>query len=309
MATQLSSEALAAEPADEAPAETFSNDVADFYPEDGVEESVDDPSLPEEGGEEAPEEPQLEPIAPPVSLTGEEKEAWKDWPRDVQEVVSRRINEMEKGLRNKAGELAQTRRNVESEARQAILKVQEAHVQQLEHFMLRPLPPKPDPRLLTGQEEHRALFYQQEAEYQSAVAQRNEAHQQIGQAQQQASLIEQAQFEADRQEFEQVMEEKLGTEWSDPSARQNLLATLQPIGAELGYPVELMARANATDILALRTAHTWKQGYDKWQAANKAKMEVVRKAKELPKVTQPGSSGGQVQRKAADPLKELYPND
>jgi hypothetical protein len=38
----------------------------------------------------------------------------------------------------------------------------------------------------------------------------------------------------------------------------------------------------------MRTAATWKVGFDKWNAANKTRMEGVRAAKTLPKVAKPG---------------------
>lgn len=307
MATQL--DAVAVDPNDDADAGQTDNNI-NLYADDTPQSDLgEEQPQPEEDGDNQPE-PELPPIEAPNSLTAEEKEKWGGLPREAQEMFTRRVGELEKGLHAKTQEFSQQRRQIEDTARTAVMQVHEAHAEQLEGFLSQQLPPRPDPLLLqTGQEEHRSLFYQQQGSYEAAVAQRQEAQQRLQAVKQQSAQLEQAQLQAQRQADEQVLVERLGTEWTDPSARQKLLGELQPIGGELGYPVELMAEANATDILALKMAAEWKRDADKWRAANKAKMEVVRAAKQLPNTVKPGNAQGSRAAQPNDAAALLYPND
>jgi len=249
-------------------------------------------------------------LDPPHSWKAEDRAEWDALPKKQQETILRRETERDAYVRTKAAEAQQARAAVEREAQQAVMQVAQAHAQQLEALMP-PLPDRPDPRLLqTGQQEHIALFYQQEAEFRFAVDQRQQLHQQAEQARHQAAQIEQHQTAAQRQQDEAVLSEKLGTDWTDPAKRANLLQSLEPIGAALGYSAELMANANATDILALRTASEKFAKADKWDAYQKAKMANVR-THIPPKMMQPGVSGAAARANAAPKTvaQTLYPND
>lgn len=96
-------------------------------------------------------------------------------------------------------------------------------------------------------------------------------------------------------------------EWADPSQRANLIAQLEPIGAELGYSPDVMAQAGATDIIALRTAFNWKADAEKYRELMKKRMEPVRAARTVPPVARTGAPSGQGQ--PADTAAQLYPND
>ena len=80
-------------------------------------------------------------------------------------------------------------------------------------------------------------------------------------------------------------------------------AELQSIGADLGYPVELMAEASSTDILALKKAAEWKAKADQFDKLNKDKMAAVRAAKALPKMGQPGTTQTKGQQSRAGAAK------
>jgi len=260
-----------------------------------------------EGAEGDSNQPALE---PPHSWKAEDRAEWDALPKKQQETILRRETERDAYVRTKAAEAQQARATVEREAQNAVMQVAQAHAERLEALMPS-LPDRPDPRLLTtGHQEHVALFYQQEAEFRTAVDQRQQLHQQAEQARQQASLIEQHQTAAQRQQDEAVLSEKLGTDWTDPAKRANLLQSLEPIGAALGYSAELMANANATDILALRTASEKFAKADKWDAYQKAKMSGVR-AHIPPKMMQPGVAGAGARANAAPKSTAaiLYPND
>lgn len=249
-------------------------------------------------------------IDPPHSWKSEDRAEWDALPKKQQETILRRETERDAYVRTKAAEAQQARQAVEREAQNAVMQVAQAHAERLEALMPA-LPERPNPDLLrTGHPEHVALFYQQEAEFRSAVDQRQQLHQQAEQARHQAAQIEQHQTAAQRQADEAVLSEKLGTDWTDPAKRTNLLQSLEPIGAALGYSAELMANANATDILALRTASEKFAKADKWDAYQKAKMANVR-THIPPKMMQPGVSGAAARANSAPKTvaQTLYPND
>src|SRR3546814_5587834 len=70
----------------------------------------------------------------------------------------------------------------------------------------------------------------------------------------------------------------------EPSTAPELQRTLESIGAELGYPAELMAQASSTDILALKRASDWKAKAEKYDKLIAKRMEGVRAAKALPRM-------------------------
>ncbi len=249
-------------------------------------------------------------VEPPNSWSKEDAEHFKTLTPEAQAVVLRRESERDRFVQQKAQEAANARSTVEAEARQVLAQIQQNTAQQLQQYADMFTPQPPDPRLLaTGQEQDRALFYQMEAQFRSDTAQQQQLQQQAEQARQQAAQVEQAQVAAARQQDEQVLTERLGSDWTDPSKRQKLLGDLESIGGELGYSAELMANADATDILGLKTALTWKQDADKWRDLQKRKMVPVRAAKQPPQVTQPGVAGGARTNQPQSVAAMLYPND
>jgi hypothetical protein len=154
------------------------------------------------------------------------------------------------------------------------------------------MPAQPDQRLLyTGDPDDVLTYQRQDAAYRAATAQQQQLQQEVARAQQQASeargQAEQAEIAVDRQRLQEQL-----PEWFDPSAGPKLRDELQSIGAELGYPAELMAQAGSTDILALKKAAEWKAKAEKFDALNAKKMEAVRAAKGLPKMARPGVTQG-----------------
>src|SRR5690349_7135571 len=104
-------------PADANPATPFEDIAADMLGEEEEQPAEEQPEpeaeQPEdEAAEEAEDELEIEeddlpPIEAPNSLTAEEKEAFKNLPREAQEFTARRIGELEKGFQSKAQEAAQ----------------------------------------------------------------------------------------------------------------------------------------------------------------------------------------------------------
>lgn len=248
----------------------------------------------------------VEPIEAPTSWAKDAKEVFAGLPREAQEIIAKREADRERFVQQKSREAAGTRQAVESEARQALSTIMQNQQQALEQFMPQ-LPQMPDPRLLASPE-HRDIYFQQKAEYDYAVAQREQVSQQLEQVRHHAHAISQQQLQAEIQAEHAVLEEALGDVWSDPSSRAKLLSDLEPIAAELGYPKEVMAEARAADIIALRRIGDLKAKADKYDQLMKKRMEPVRAAKQqLPPAARPGAQVGQ--SKPRGTLATLYPDD
>lgn len=230
----------------------------------------------------------LPPIDAPISWDAEAKDHFATLDRKTQEIIAKREGERETYLRNNSHKAETVRHQVENEARDIIAKMYDNHAQALHVYAQRFQPQEPDQRLLYTNDPNDVLTYQrQDAAYRAGAAQQQELHQQIAQAQAQADLARKQAHQAELQSDAQRLEEQL-PEWFDPSSGPKLRQELQSIGAELGYPGELMAQANASDILALKKAAEWKSKADKLDKLMGDKMENVRAAKGLPKMARPG---------------------
>lgn len=314
--------------ADPAPATAPS--MTDAY-KDEAPAPVEEPQ-PDAGEEAGPEvdadaddaeqlEPAPEPVVAPNSWSKDAKEVFTKLEalgpegRALAETIAQREADREKFVQTKSREAATTRQTVETEARSALQTIMSNHARTIEQF-LPPLPEMPNPQLLnTGDPQHRELYYSQKAQYDYANAQRDQIAQQVEQARQQADLISQHQYQAEIQQEHEVLAQEFGDEWSEPSSRAKLLETLQPIAAELGYPMEVMAQARAADIIALRRIGEIKSERDqlrvkadKYDQLMKRKMEPVRAAKQpLPPAARPGAQAGM--SKPVGTLAALYPDD
>lgn len=290
------------EPVDTAGEKTPFEDFADALgleedgsePEEEEEEDLGEDEEPAEEEEEAEEpEEELPAIDPPNSLTAEEKEAFKNLPREAQEFTARRIGELEKGFQRKAEEAAHTRQAVENEARQAIAQLQQQAAAELQQYADLIAPQKPDPSYYPDWQSYSTA----QAHYEALVAQRGQAQQRAqeyaAQAQAQQATIEQAEMAREVEILKSAF-----PEWYAPETSANLQNELTAIAKELGYSDEHVQHARATDILAMRKAAEWKAKAEKLDAVNKTKMEKVREAKTLPKVTKPGVAHGTPSKQA-----------
>jgi hypothetical protein len=274
--------------------EVAAGDEVDLLPasdEPAEDEAV--PDEPEESDEaDADEDEAPEPLPMPASWGKDDAEAWGKLDPAAQEVIARREGERDKYIRDVGRKAAETRHTVENEAREVIAQQAEQHAAMLQAYAQQFMPAAPDQRLLyTGNPDDVLSYQRQDAAYRAATAQQHQLQQEVARAQQQAS---EARSQAEQQEIAadaQRLHEQL-PEWFDPSAGPKLQQELQSIGAELGYPAELMAQAGSTDILALRKAAEWKAKADKLDSLNAKKMQAVRAAKGLPKMARPGVTQG-----------------
>lgn len=288
-------------------------DAADFYKDDpkpDAQAQDADAGADPDADPDAPD-PDAEPIPAPISWAKDSKEVWANLPRETQEIIATRERERETAVQAKFREAAGTRQAVETEARQALATIMQNHQQALSQYEQMFQVPEPDLNLLNSDDPaQRTLYFQQEAQYRAAHAQRQQLTQQMQEAEQHAQAIQLHQQQAELQAEHQMLEEKLGTEWSDPSARAKLLGDLTPIAAELGYPQELIAQARACDIIAMRQASEWKAKAAKWDDYNKAKMIPVRNAKggqSIPPTARTNAPQGNRQPVSIE--AQLYPND
>lgn len=292
---------------DPTPAAQDDYNPEDFYAEDKPKVDANaadpdaDPDIPADDGD-------AQPIEAPLSWAKDAKEVFGTLPPEAQQIIADREKAREASLQTKYREAAGTRQQVETEARTALQTIMQNHHQQLAQYQQQFEAPQPDLRLLNSDDPNeRALYFQQEAQYRAASAQRDHITQQMREAEAHAQAIADQQQAVELQAEHQFLEEKLGTEWSDPSARAKLLGDLGPIAAELGYPQELIANARGVDILAMRQVATLKVKADKYDALQKAKMVPVRAARGVPPTSRPGSSGGA--RAPQDVVSQMYPND
>jgi hypothetical protein len=269
-------------PANQDPIET----IADSFFEEEAEGDGD--AAPELEADDVPDEEEeaAEPaIAPPVSWSAEEKERFKALPREVQETLARRESERERFVQSKAEEAAAMRARAHQEALAEIGRLSQEHAEQF-RFVLPHSPERPSYQL---QVDDPIAFAEQMDAHERALAQHDFVQQQIGQARQQAAQVEQMLRAQAQQAFHQVLSRDY-PEFLDPSTGPKLREQLGSIALELGFPVENLADVDASDVLAMRKASEWKAKADKYDALMSQKMEKVREAKSLPRLSRPGSA-------------------
>ena len=267
--------AAAMEPPEEEAAEPA--EVAE--PQEEPELSVEDVEAePEETPEEQP------PITPPASLTAEEKEAFAKWPRDAQESFQRRVTDLEKGFHTKAQEA----KSAKDEAVQRVLEIQDQFAQQVQ-ALLPPIPDKPSHLL---QADDPWEYARQIETYENALAQHQWAQQALGQIGQQTQAAREAALQQEQQESVAILQDKF-PEYLDATKGPEVKAALRSTALELGYSDEQLAQVDATDIMAMKQANDWRTKAQKYDALMAKKMEKVRDAKNLPRVSKPGVPQGQ----------------
>lgn len=227
------------------------------------------------------------PIPPPVSWTAEEKEEFKQLPRALQEATARRETEREKFVQAKSQEARQARSAVEQEASNHILQLQTTFAEQIQ-ALLPQIPDRPTHQL---QADDPWAYAEQMDRYETAVAQRQWAQQQLQGIHQQQAAAEQAARQQANWETQAVLQEHF-PEYLDPVEGAKLRQELGSIALELGYTAEQLSEVDAKDILAMRKVATLKSKADKYDALMAQKMQKVREAKGMPKVSRPGVPQG-----------------
>lgn len=267
-------------------------------PQDDPDKKPEDP--PEAGEEEAPvaeaeltEEDVAEaeaaepPIKPPVSWTAEEQEEFAKLPRELQETVTRREADREKFVQSKAQEAKQAQAAAEKQAVEQLNGRLQAHATALESLLVA-VPQKPSYQLQADDPD--AFAYHMDA-HERAAAHNQWVEQQIANATHEAGRAAQVLQQHVLQETEAVLRDQF-PEYLDATTGPELKQRLGSTARELGYTDDQLANVDGWDILAMRKANEWREDAMKYRALMAKKMEKVREAKNLPRVSRPGTSTG-----------------
>lgn len=282
-----------------------------IFSDDGDEPEAEDTELEAEADEaegdgeglddEQGDEPEHPAIEPPVSLTAEEKARFAQLPPEAQQMLSEVEARRNTQVQQATTKAAEAQREAQASAANAVMEAQRATAEQYRQFIQAYAPQEPDPNLAYTNPQH---YIALKAQYDAELAQHNKVVQQIDALKAQADQH----FAAQEQEWsrQQAAELMKVPEFADPTTRGAFLESLTAIGAELGFPPEVMAEAGATDILALKRAAEWKAKADKLDALQGRKMQRVRDAKSTkPNPAQPvGNSRARVLSEAQARLRQ-----
>jgi hypothetical protein len=285
-------------PADANPATPFEEIAADMLGEDQEEEEQPAEAVEEEAPEEAePEtdeeavdEEDIEPeeeipaIEPPNSLTAEEKEAFKNLPREAQEFTARRIGEMEKGFQSKAQEFAQQKQALQSEVFRHVEQIKAQTAETLQKYAQQFETKPPSAELFRTNPE---AYAQQLEAHQYYTAQREQAQREAEAARAEQAQLQQAREAQEAQEFHQRLAAEL-PEAFDPENGQKFLQELAATAEILGFDPNQISDVSA--MKALKATSEWKAKADKYDSLMKKKMQRVREGKNPPPITRPGTA-------------------
>ena len=234
-------------------------------------EDEDASDMPDADAREQGDEPDDPAIAPPVSWDNDAKVLFEQLPPELQEKVAAREAQRERAIQEATTAAAEARRNAAAEANAEFADQQRLYAAHLAELANQMAPQRPDPVLLTQDPQ---TFYRLQAQYESQVAQ--------------AEAMAQA----------AALAAELGEDWTDASRRRALLTDLEGVGAALGYSMELMGQANATDILALKAAAEWKAKADRYDQLQSNRTSAVRAARNAPRVARPGTAPNRAEQSA-----------
>lgn len=272
-----------------------------------ITEQDEEPEAPmPEAAEDLPDDAELEvdeedapPIQAPVSWPDEDKVAFAELPRDMQERISTREAEREKFVQAKSREAKQASDRAQIEAADTLKKINEVHIQALVS-VLPQIPEKPSAHLMVSD----PVAYADAVDYYEwAVGQHNAVAQTIQAIEAQQSHLDQARQQSSMQASIELLREQF-PEYLEGEKASELRTSLMSTGLALGYSQEALQNVDGHDILALKQANEWKSKADKYDSLMAKRMESVRSAKALPRVSRPGAAqpkgAAAQQRYAAD---------
>lgn len=233
------------------------------------------------------EDEDLPPITAPVSWPDEDKAAFSELPRALQERVSARETEREKFVQAKSREASQAAQIAESKAFERVQTLQNTQIQQLV-ALLPDIPEEPSAHLLATDPASYAAemdYVRQMARYRSGLEGQIRS---IAEQQQQA---EEQQKQGQMQASIKLLQDEF-PEYLDKDKNPDLAKALKATGLSMGYSEDQLSQVDGQDILAMRTAMGWKDKADKYDRLVAKQMEKVRAAKDLPRVSRPGSATG-----------------
>lgn len=251
------------------------DDQEEEQPEEQPEGEPDEPVVEDDAAEE---------IAPPVSWKDDEKAEFAALPRKQQEIIARREAERERFVQSKSHEAREAKLAAQRETTEKFTAMQKLFQQQVQ-AVLPPIPPEPSAHLQVSD----PYAFANAVEARKAAIRQH----QIAQAQnQQLTQAQQAQEKALKEQEEaaslELLRDNLPEYFEDHGGE--LRQALRSTALELGYTEEKVEGVDGADVLALHKARQWKDKADKYDALMAKKMEGVRAAKSLPRVSRPGAA-------------------
>lgn len=279
---------IAAEPTIEDRLAAIADNPDEETPEEGETPEAVEAEEAELTEEDVAEEDEAEapPIVPPVSWTGENKEKFAALPRDVQEYIAQRETEREKFVQTKAQEAKQAETKAQADATAAFKQVAQTFAQQIAALRVQ-LPERPSHQL---QAEDPYTYAEQMDSYERANAHNQWIEQQLRGVDHQLQQVRSVDIQRQQEVSLSVLQSDF-PEYLDP-ANAELRAKLGSTAQALGYPEEQINAADHNDIKAMRTATEWREKAEKYDRLMSRKMEKVREAKGMPKVSRPGTATG-----------------
>ncbi len=240
-------------------------------------------------------EPDDPAIAAPVSWDNDAKELFEQLPPELQEKVAAREAQRERAIQAATTAAAEARRHAAAEANAVFADQQRLYASHLEQIAAQMAPQRPDPALLAQDPQ---TFYRLQAQYEGQVAQAEAMAEAAAIAQAEAQQREAISHHYELAQDHAALAEVLGEDWTDASRRRAMLTDLEEVGAALGYSMELMGQANATDILALKAAAEWKAKADRYDQLQSNRMSAARAPRGAPRVARPGTAPSRAEQSA-----------
>jgi len=276
------------------PAEETFNKMAERLlneePEEEEEDKEEDESAPSEGAEEgedldlSEDEEEHDELAPPVSLTAEEKEIFKSLPEEAKRFTTRRIGELERAFHAKAQEVANVKETTQMEYLRYAEGLQQETVARLNHYAEQLKPQVPDARLARTDP---AAYAHMLSTYHEANAQREQAQREATAAEQQRQAYEAEIVRREAQTQSLRLQSEL-PELFDPAIGQELAKELAATAQALGFDPAQISDVDA--IKALKVTSEWKTKAEKYDRAM-SKKGVTKKPTPTAKPGTPQGSG------------------
>lgn len=284
-------------------AETVENDAVGLAVADTPQPAPVEGAAPVEGEQEGVE-PAPEPVVAPASLNAEGKAIFATLPPEAQKWWSDTETTRARQVTEATTRAAERQRAAETQAKQARVEAQSAFAKQLHTFASAYQPQQPNPANYQDMQQ----YARDHAQWQHDAQQHAQLMQQVqaigAEADQGAAGLSQEHVQHEQRQLQAAF-----PEWFDetkgPEHRQRLTA----IGAELGYTPELMAQAGAADVLALRTASSWKDKAEKYDRLMATRMAGVRAGKQPVPPNARGAALGATGGAPASVAATLYPDD
>ena len=243
-------------------------------------------------------------IDPPVSYPAEMKAKFAQLPTDMQASLAQLEAQRNRQVQDVTTRAAEAQRLAQADTARQVAQSQAVHAQQIATIAEAYAPREPQPWEFQDHESYavaRRQFDEASAQHRQLMQHAEELRTEAGEhsrMQEQAMIV---------QDARRVMVEM--PELADQASYRQLVEQLTPIARELGYDDQRIAQAWPSDVLAMKRVAASKADAEKWRALQARKMEGVRAARQLPKVSRPGVASGGGQAPGRSVAQTLYPND